>query len=77
MAQQCVQRNPRYVPAWRTLIVAQVECERLGEAHASQQHLLKRQPAFTVRGFLGSTPMGEPLEARFADALLAAGAPDF
>lgn len=75
LAQQAVQRNPRYLPAWRSLIVAQVECDRLGEAHASQQQLLKRQPAFTVRGFLGSTPFSEELEARFADALLQAGAP--
>jgi class 3 adenylate cyclase/TolB-like protein len=75
MAQHSVQRNPRYVPAWRTLVAAQVESNRLGEARASQQQLLKRQPAFTVRGFVGSTAMGEELEARFADALLAAGAP--
>ena len=75
MAQASVQRNPRYLPAWRTLVVAQVEGERLGEARRSQQQLLKRQPAFTVRGFVGSTTMGEELEARFADALLAAGAP--
>jgi adenylate cyclase len=46
LAQHCVQRNPRYLPAWRTLIVAQVECDRLGEARGSQQQLLKRQPAF-------------------------------
>jgi Tfp pilus assembly protein PilF len=75
MAQQSVERNPRFLPAWRTLIVAQVESERLGEAHASQQHLMKRQPAFTVRAFLGSTAMHDSLEARFADALLAAGVP--
>ena len=75
LAQQAVRRNPRYLPAWRSLIVAQVECDRLGEAHASQQQLLKRQPAFTVRGFVGSTPLGEELEARFAEGLLQAGAP--
>jgi TolB-like protein/Tfp pilus assembly protein PilF len=75
IAQQSVGRNPRFLPAWRTLIVAQVESARLGEAHASQQQLLKRQPAFTVRGFLGSTAMHEGLEARFADGLLSAGAP--
>ncbi|MBC5783958.1 adenylate/guanylate cyclase domain-containing protein [Ramlibacter sp. USB13] len=75
LAQLAVQRNPRYLPAWRSLIVAQVECDRLGEAHASQQQLLKRLPAFTVRGFIGSTPLTDGLEARFADALLQAGAP--
>jgi len=75
MAQHSVERNPRYVPAWRTLVVAQVESNRLGQARSSQQHLLKRQPAFTVRRFVGSTPMGEELEARFADALQAAGVP--
>jgi class 3 adenylate cyclase/tetratricopeptide (TPR) repeat protein len=75
LAQAALQRNPRYVPAWRTLVVAQVESERLGEARASQQQLLKRQPAFTVSGFIGSTPLREELEARFADALVQAGAP--
>lgn len=74
-ALQSVQRNPRYLPAWRTLIVAQVESGRLGEARASQQQLLRRQPAFTVRGFMGSTAMHDSLEARFAEALLEAGAP--
>ncbi|MDE2607667.1 MAG: adenylate/guanylate cyclase domain-containing protein [Burkholderiales bacterium] len=74
-AQQSVQRNPRYLPAWRTLVVAQVESDRLGEARVSQQQLLKRLPAFTVRSFAGSTPMEEMLEARFAQALLQAGVP--
>jgi TolB-like protein/Tfp pilus assembly protein PilF len=74
-AQRCLLRNPRYLPAWRTLIAAQVESERLGEARASQQQLLKRQPAFTVRSFVGSTAMNEDLEGRIAQALLAAGAP--
>lgn len=75
MALRAVQRNPRYLPAWRTLIVAQVESGRLGEARGSQQQLLKRQPAFTVRNFVGSTALGEDLEARFAEALVEAGAP--
>jgi adenylate cyclase len=75
LAKQCVQRNPRYLPAWRTLVVAQVECERPAEARGSQQQLLRRQPAFTVRGFEGSTAMGEELEARYLEALLQAGAP--
>jgi TolB-like protein len=74
-AQQSLQRNPRYQPAWHTLVVAQVESERLGEAHASQQQLLKRQPSFTVSGFLAATPMGDELAERFAVALLRAGAP--
>lgn len=74
-ALRAVQRNPRYLPAWRTLIVAQVESDRLGDARASQQQLLRRQPAFTVRGFIGSTAMCDELEARFIEALLEAGAP--
>lgn len=74
-ATQALQRNPRYLPALRTLIVAQVESERLGEARASQQQLLRRQPAFTVRAFAGSTALGDELEARFVRALLQAGAP--
>ena len=60
---------------WTTLIVAQVETERLGEARASQQQLLKRQPAFTVGNFLDATPLEEDLARRFADRLLSAGAP--
>lgn len=74
-ATQALQRNPRYLPALRTLIVAQVESERLGEARASQQQLLRRQPAFTVRAFAGSTALGDELEARFVRALLQSGAP--
>jgi adenylate cyclase len=75
LAQQAVQRNPRYLPGWRVLIAAQVECERLGEARAAQQQLLKRQPAFTIRAFLGSTPLTEDLEVRFARSLTRAGVP--
>ena len=70
-----LRRNPRYLPAWRTLVVAQVETERLGEARASRQQLLKRQPAFTVRSFSGSTAMNGELEGRFERALLEAGCP--
>jgi class 3 adenylate cyclase/TolB-like protein len=75
LARQALQRNPRYLPAWHTLVVAQVEAERLGEARATQQRLLRRQPAFSVSGFLGTTPMGEDLAHRFADGLVRAGAP--
>jgi adenylate cyclase len=75
LAQQSVQRNPRYLPAWRTLIAAQVECDRLGEARAAQQQLLKRQPAFNVKAFMGSSALHETLEARMAHALVRAGVP--
>ena len=75
LAQQAVQRNPRYLPGWRVLVAAQVECDRLGDARAAQQQLLKRQPAFSVKSFVGSTPLTEELEARFARALLRAGVP--
>ncbi|MBE7366942.1 adenylate/guanylate cyclase domain-containing protein [Ramlibacter pallidus] len=75
LAQQSLDRNPRYLPAWHTLIVAQVESERLGEARGSQQQLLKRQPAFGVRSFLEATALGDELARRFADALLSAGTP--
>lgn len=75
LARQSLERNPRYLPAWRTLIVAQVEGGHLGQARASQQQLLKRQPAFSVSGFVGSTPMIEHLEDRFVQALLQAGVP--
>jgi class 3 adenylate cyclase/tetratricopeptide (TPR) repeat protein len=75
LARLSLERNPRYLPAWQTLIVAQVEAERLGEARASQQQLLKRQPAFSVSNFLDGTPLGEDLARRFADRLLSAGAP--
>jgi tetratricopeptide (TPR) repeat protein len=75
LAQQSLHRNPRYLPAWHTLVVAQVESERLGQAHASQQQLLKRQPSFSVSSFMDATPMGEALAARFAEGLLQAGAP--
>ena len=75
LAHLALRRNPRYLPAWRTLIVAQVESERLGEARVSQQQLLKRQPAFTVRGFTGTTAMAGELEGRFERALLEAGCP--
>lgn len=74
-AQQSLQRNPRYMPAWRTLVAAQVEGERLGEARATQQRLLRRQPAFSVASFLAATPICDELAGRFADALLQAGAP--
>lgn len=74
-ATQSLRRNPRYLPAWRALIVAQVESERLGEAHASQQQLLRRQPSFTARSFAGATALCEELEARFLDALVQAGIP--
>lgn len=75
LARQSLERNPRYLNAWHTLIVAQVECERLGEARASQQQLMKRQPAFSVNGFLNATPLGEDLARRYADALLSSGVP--
>ena len=74
-AQQALQRNPRYMPAWRTLVAAQVEDERLGEARATQQRLLRRQPAFSVAGCLAAMPICDELAGRFANALLQAGAP--
>lgn len=75
LAQQAVDRNPRYLPAWYALIVGQVESERLGEARASQQRLSRRQPSFTVAWFLKATYLDDALAARFAHAFTAAGAP--
>ena len=71
LAQQAVLRNPRYLPAWRVLVAAQVELESLGEARAAQQQMMKRQPAFNLKAFAGSSPMREELEARFTRALRA------
>jgi adenylate cyclase len=75
LAQQSVQRNPRYLPGWRTLVVAQVETDRLGEARAAQQRLLTKQPAFAVEAFLEASPLEHELARRYSDALLQAGAP--
>lgn len=75
LARQSLERNPRYLPAWQTLVVALVESERLGEARAGQQQLLKRQPTFSVAHFLDATLLSEDLARRFADALFAAGVP--
>lgn len=75
LAQQSLHRNPRYLAAWRMLVVALVEAERLGEARAAQQQLLRRHPAFTVQGFVGSMAMDPHLEGRFAEGLHKAGVP--
>ncbi|MEJ5992630.1 adenylate/guanylate cyclase domain-containing protein [Ramlibacter sp. PS3R-8] len=75
LAQQSVQRNPRYLPAWRTLVVAQVETDRLGEAHAALQRLMTKQPAFAVNAFLQASPFDGELAGRYSEALLHAGAP--
>lgn len=74
-ARRALQHNPRYMPAWHTLVAAQVEGERLGEARATQQRVLRRQPAFSAASFLAATPICDELAGRFADALLQAGAP--
>lgn len=75
LAEHSLQRNPRYLPAWRTLVAAQVDCNRLGEARSAQQRLLRRQPAFSVGSFLATTPIREDVAQRFAANLLRAGAP--
>jgi class 3 adenylate cyclase/TolB-like protein len=75
LALHSVQRNPRYLPAWRTLVVAQVETDRLGEALAAQQKLLAKQPAFTVDAFIAAAPLDDDLARRYSDALVRAGAP--
>jgi tetratricopeptide (TPR) repeat protein len=75
LAQQAVERNPRYMPAWRSLLVAQVETGRLDEARATVPRLLTRQPAFTVNAFVAASPLDGELARRYADALLSAGAP--
>jgi adenylate cyclase len=75
LAQQSVERSPRYVPAWRTLLVAQVETGRLDEARATVPRLLTRQPAFTVNAFVAASPLDGELAHRYSDALLRAGAP--
>lgn len=75
LAQRALERNPRYLPAWHTLVVAQVESERLGEARATQQRLVRRQPSFTVDSFLARAMLPDDLARRFGDAMLSAGLP--
>jgi adenylate cyclase len=70
----CVNRN--HLPTLRTLAIAQVESDRVGESQMTAARILELEPGFTVRDYLARGPRGgEATRARYAKALRVAGIP--
>lgn len=76
LAQQSLRHNRAHVSTHRTLAIAQVLANRIGDAHASAQELLRIDPAFTVSAFRERYPGRESAHAEtFCRALQEAGIP--
>ena len=74
-ALRAVERNPQYLPAWRTLVVAQVRGGRLADARRTAAKLALRAPAGPADGPASSLPACSDVAALFNDALREAGSP--
>lgn len=75
LAERSLRRNPAYLPAMRTMVVAQVLCGDLPKARIGARRLLERQPAFEVPRLLAAWPAQPKMAQTFADALRQAGLP--
>nr|WP_269117389.1 adenylate/guanylate cyclase domain-containing protein [Ramlibacter monticola] len=74
-ARRAVQRNPQYLPALRTLIVAQVLDGEVAEARRSTQRLAARRPVQASQVALQPLPACSRVADCFAEALQRAAAP--
>ena len=74
-ARRAVERNPHYLPAWRTLVVAQVLEGRLDEARHTAARLAARQPGSGTSSWAQPLPALSGVAALFAEALQQASPP--
>ena len=74
-ARRALERNPHSLPAWRTLVVAQVREGRLQEARRTAGKLAERQSAAALGPCTQPLPPCSSVAALFAEALQQAGAP--
>ena len=74
-ARRAVERNPHYLPALRTLVVAQVLEGRLDEARRTAGRLAARQPGWGANSWAPPLPAFSGVAALFADALQHASRP--
>lgn len=75
LAERSVNAQPRFVPGWWTLAIAQVGAQQLEAAQRTMTRLLELQPRFSIDGFLRATPAAAPVAQELARALALAGAP--
>jgi class 3 adenylate cyclase/TolB-like protein/Tfp pilus assembly protein PilF len=77
LARRSLRANRMHTSTWRVLTVAQWQLGMHEEARESARQLLRLEPAFTVRGYLGHTPGAAfSIGKLIADVLLKAGVPD-
>jgi class 3 adenylate cyclase/TolB-like protein/Tfp pilus assembly protein PilF len=77
LAHRSLRANRMHTSTWRVLTVAQWQLGMHEEARESARQLLRLEPAFTVRGYLGHTPGAAfSIGKLIADVLLKAGVPD-
>ena len=75
LAQQAVQRNPRYLPAWRVAGGGAGGARKPGRSTRRAAANDETPTGVQPQAFAGSSPMREELEARFTRALARAGVP--
>lgn len=76
-AQRSVRLNRQHLSSWIMLAIAAVECDRLDEAAAAGQQILRQRPDAKVSRFLAAHPAADSARGRHdSDALRLAGIPD-
>jgi len=74
-AQRSTQRNPQFLPAWRTLVVAQVRAGQAAQAQRTVQRWATREPHLSVAQAMAAWPAGGDVAQLLADGLRRAGVP--
>ena len=69
--------NPDNLPSYRVLVAANALLGRMGDARAAAEQLLRRQPSFTVTGWVEAAPLKmTPGQKRMIAAMIEGGLPE-
>jgi adenylate cyclase len=76
-ARRSAREMPRWIPAWRSVVVAAVKTDRLQEAQEAVQRILLLSPRFSIsEARRGVAARDKPVQEMYFDAFRKAGLPE-
>jgi tetratricopeptide (TPR) repeat protein len=75
LAQKSIHENAAHAAAWRTLVIALVQCQKIAEARIACARLMKVEPTLNLQAYASRLTLPETAKMRAIDALRIAGVP--
>ena len=75
LAKQSLKENAMHAAAWRTLVIALVQCDRIAEARQACERLMRLEPTLSLKSYEARLMLPEVAKARALNSLKIAGVP--